>query len=70
MITLISGIIDHCCIIENLMKFKLNSERNNNKLEQYTQKTLILKQQRPESYVTGSYKKDCISVPGSCSYFS
>ena len=29
----------------NLMKFKLNSERNNNKLEQYTQKTLILKQQ-------------------------
>ena len=56
--------------MENLMKFKLNSERNNNKLEQYTQKTLILKQQRPESYVTGSYKKDCISVPGSCSYFS
>ena len=27
------------------MKFKLNSERSNNKLEQYTQKTLILKQQ-------------------------
>ena len=31
--------------MENLMKFKLNSERNNNKLEQKTQKTLILKQQ-------------------------
>ena len=31
--------------MENLMKFKLNSEKNNNKLEQYTQKTLILKQQ-------------------------
>ena len=45
MITLIYGIVDHCCIMENLMKFKLNSEKNNNKLEQYTQKTLILKQQ-------------------------
>ena len=45
MITLISGIIDHCCIMENLMRFKWNSEKNSNKLEQYTQKTLILKQQ-------------------------
>ena len=58
MITLISGIIDHCCIMENLMKFKLNSERNNNKLEQYTQKTLILKQQGQNPILLVLIKKD------------
>ena len=58
MITLISGIIDHCCIMENLMKFKWNSERNNNKLEQYTQKTLILKQQGQNPILLVHVKKD------------
>ena len=62
--------IDHCCIMENLMKFKWNSERNNSKLEQYTQKTLILKQQGQSPILLVLVKKDCISVPETCSYFS
>ena len=44
--------------MENLMKFKLNSEKNNNKLEQYTQKTLILKQQGQNPILLVHVKKD------------